>query len=260
MRKLFAAPALGLWIVLFFALGCASGGRVRIDAGDFVPLYGVSAETTSLAVGGFHIDALLATNQDFALFLAQVPSFKPGAISSILADANYLKHWVQGDAKPLASDRNTPVTNVSWFAARKYCQSRGGQLPTVLQWEYVAAASEDSKDASQDPDFVQKLLEWYGKPRAAAGLSEVGKSAPNVWGVYDLHGLIWEWTDDFNTVFVGGDNRRDGEQLKNLFCGDSAASSSDRANYAAFMRYALRSSLRGRYTMENLGFRCVYPI
>ena len=81
-----------------------------------------------------------------------------------------------------------------------------------------------------------------------------------MWGVYDMHGLVWEWVEDFNSVFVSGDNRRDGEDLKNMFCGAGSFSAEDKANYAAFMRYALRSSLKGAYTTENLGFRCAYNL
>ena len=73
-----------------------------------------------------------------------------------------------------------------------------------------------------------------------------------------MHGLVWEWTADFNSVFVSGDNRRGGDKQTNLFCGAGAENSTDRANYAAYVRYALRSSLQAKFTSENLGFRCAY--
>ena len=125
----------------------------------------------------------------------------------------------------------------------------------------MAAASATQRDASRDPVFVQQLLKWYGKPSGGPGqLSDVGKGQPNIWGVYDMHGLVWEWNADFNSVFVIGDNRREGEELKSLFCGAGAESATDKANYAAFMRYALRNSLKGHYTTANLGFRCAYDL
>ena len=93
---------------------------------------------------------------------------------------------------------------------------------------------------------------------SSRNFENVGVSAPNYFGIYDLHGLIWEWVADFNSVFVSGDNREDSDSKNDLFCGDGAVSATDRANYAAFMRYALRNSLRGSYSTQNLGFRCAY--
>jgi formylglycine-generating enzyme required for sulfatase activity len=144
---------------------------------------------------------------------------------------------------------------VSWFAANAYCQSVQGRLPSTLEWEFVAAASEKKTDASRDDDYLAKILNWYSRPRP---VHNVKMDPPNIYGVYDLHGLIWEWTSDFNSSFITADNREDGEQSKNLFCGNSGQNAENRANYAAFMRYAMRSSLRPNYVTEYLGFRCAY--
>ena len=86
----------------------------------------------------------------------------------------------------------------------------------------------------------------------------VGQKPANVYGVKDLHGLVWEWTLDFNSVFVTGDNRQDGDKVKDLFCGDGATGAARREDYAAFMRYAMRSSLKADNGTANLGFRCAY--
>ena len=73
-----------------------------------------------------------------------------------------------------------------------------------------------------------------------------------------MHGVVWEWVYDFNSSFVTGDNRQDKDKLKDLFCGAGGEGAQDRINYAAFMRYALRSSLKASYKLMNLGFRCAY--
>jgi sulfatase modifying factor 1 len=44
--------------------------------------------------------------------------------------------------------------------------------------------------------------------------------------------------------------------MRNLFCGSGALGASSFDDYAAFMRYAFRSSLKAHYTVPNLGFRC----
>jgi formylglycine-generating enzyme required for sulfatase activity len=78
-----------------------------------------------------------------------------------------------------------------------------------------------------------------------------------VYGISDLHGLVWEWTLDFNSSLVTGESRGDGSLERSLYCGSGAAGAADFEDYAALMRYAFRSSLEARYAVGNLGFRGV---
>jgi formylglycine-generating enzyme required for sulfatase activity len=86
----------------------------------------------------------------------------------------------------------------------------------------------------------------------------MGSGQRNYWGIYDLHGSIWEWVADFQAAFATGAARGDKEAAGDRFCGFGAfaVSEQERVNYPAFMRDAYRSSLRGTYTLHNLGFRC----
>lgn len=252
------------WALLFalsFALSNTTIAEIKsrrvvsVSGGSFSPFYQAGAKASVVKVMTFKIDRTPVTNNDFELFIEQNTTWRPGAISPLLAEKEYLSPLQKNDT--LVPDL-APVTYVSWFAARAYCKSKGGRLPTNNEWEYVASANETKRDASRDPHFVQQLLAWYGAPQQS--LRPVGQLKPNVWGVYDLHGLVWEWVEDFNSVFVAGDNRRDGDDLKNMYCASGATTATDRANYAAFMRYALRSSLQGNFVLKNLGFRCAYDL
>lgn len=233
--------------------------RAHIAAGQFAPLYGLDTGQSALPVGEFWIDRLPVTNNQFKNFVDQHKEWDPTQVNVLLSDEGYLSHWPDKGARriPLEADLQAPVVHVSWFAAQAYCEFVGGRLPSVLEWEYVAAASETKQDASRDPEFVARILAWYSNPQGVH-LSSVGQTPANYWGVSDLHGLIWEWTSDFNSIFVAGDNRREDDRLKNLFCGDAATGAARREDYAAFMRYALRNSLQARFTLGNLGFRCAY--
>ncbi|MFT6733520.1 MAG: sulfatase modifying factor 1 [Polaribacter sp.] len=71
-----------------------------------------------------------------------------------------------------------------------------------------------------------------------------------------MHGVVWEWTEDFNSSLVNGESRNDSSIDSKLFCSAGAAGSADPSNYAAFMRFGFRSSLQAKFTLGSLGFRC----
>jgi len=87
-------------------------------------------------------------------------------------------------------------------------------------------------------------------------LADVATAKKNFYGVRGLHGLIWEWVDDFNTAMVTGESRADSGLERDLFCGAGSVGAKDTTDYAAFMRQALRSSLKANNTTSSLGFRC----
>lgn len=237
-------------LTLLFS-SAALAQAVDVPAGRFAPLFGLDVGQEQFPVGAFRVDVRPVSREAFAAFLAAKPSWKKPV--KALADDRYLASF-EG---PLAA--SAPVVEVSWFAARAYCEWKAGRLPTTLEWEYVAAADETRRDASRDPAFAQRILDWYAQPAKVKDLERPG-SPKNVYGVEALHGLAWEWTDDFNALFVSGDNRQDGDRNAKYMCGSSATGSNRREDYAAFMRYALRSSLTPRTALPNLGFRCAYPV
>lgn len=230
-----------------------------IKSGTFVPLY--SLDSVKTKVEAFYLDKYPVSNKDFLAFVRNNPTWQKGKIKSIYADKNYLSQW-QG-ATFIGNDSvylfNSPVVNVSWFAAKKYCECQGKRLPTVSEWELAGLASETKTDASKDKAFYQKILNWYSKPTPAK-LPNVGQGFKNVYGVYDLHGLIWEWTLDFNSALTSGESRSDGSLNKSEFCGAGVTNIKNLKNYAAFMRNAMRASLKANYTTTNLGFRCAKSI
>jgi len=82
----------------------------------------------------------------------------------------------------------------------------------------------------------------------------------NAYGLRDLHGVVWEWTEDYSALLVSADNRNQGDPDRSRFCGAGALSVADPEQYAVLMRVALLSSLGGSDTTMNLGFRCVKEI
>ena len=237
-------------------------GMSLIPEGQFTPLFGNKtlragerAKSISVNVKGFYLDKLPVTKLDYSRFIIANPKWARGNASPLFTDASYLRDW-ESPTTP-GGELSAPVTNISWFAAKAYCKAHGKRLPTVYEWEYVALASDKSPDGRNEPDYMRELLEWYSRPTAIV-LSPVGSGFKNLWGVYDIHGLVWEWVLDFNTSLVTGESRGDDSLERSFFCGagSEGISDADKINYPAFMRYAMRSSLKGTFSVQNLGFRC----
>lgn len=239
-------------------------GLVWIPAGRYAPFYkrpqrdslGTATALPSgpIAVPAFWLAPHAVTNAEYLAFVRAHPEWRRSRARRLFVDEGYLRQW-RGDLdfgdSALA---RSPVVNVSWFAARAYCAARGHQLPTVDQWEYVAAANERRPDATRDSLFQDRLRAWYSRPTPAR-LPRVCSTFRNVYGIWDMHGLVWEWTADFSSALVSGESRADAALDRSLYCGSGATNAADFRDYAAFMRYAFRSSLSARYCVANLGFR-----
>jgi formylglycine-generating enzyme required for sulfatase activity len=240
-------------VFLLLALNAISqdNGMVKIKGGNYTPLYGNPNE--KVQVEAFYIDALPVTHEDYLQFVKQFPEWRKSQVKGLFVDKRYLEIW-NSDLTYPEDLKNSPVNQVSWFAAKAYCSCQGKRLPTVDEWEFVAMANEVKEDARGDSLYNLAILRSYETPKTY--LLSVGSKPSNVYGVHDLHGLVWEWTLDFNSIIITGESRNNGNTDKGLFCASGALGANDLMNYAAFMRYAMRSSLKARYSMTNLGFRC----
>jgi formylglycine-generating enzyme len=264
--------ALGSLVLVWAYLGSASepawdsspaydaeSRLVTLTAGEFEPTYRTEAGEAKLAVASFQLDRTPVTNADFRAFVLENPKYRRDRISALFADAGYLAHWAGPTELGRAAPPLAPVVNVSWFSAKAYCEARGARLPSELEWEYAAAASESSRDARRDPPFQAQILGWYSRPNQAV-LADVGSGPANAWGIQDLHGLVWEWVSDFNATLTSSDSRSPRSAERQTFCGAGATSAREVSDYAAFMRIALLSSLTARDSTQNLGFRCARSI
>ena len=226
-----------------------------IQGGTFKTLLPPDGKQAGATVPDYVLRVLPVSQGEFSRFVQTQPQWRRSRVAhSSLADGQYLRQW-PGDAGPNPAQALQPVTDVSWFAADAYCQSEGARLPSWHQWEYAAAADASRRDARNDPLWRARILDWYGQ--TSRPLPDVGRTAKNVYGIQDLHGVIWEWVDDFGALMVSGDNRTQGDPDTLQFCGAGALSATDRENYPVLMRIAMLSSLGAASTNRNLGFRCV---
>jgi len=203
-----------------------------------------------IKVKPFWLDRTAVTNDQFLAFVITHPEWRKSAARPIFAEAHYLDRWPNDASWGEAGAANKPVTGVSWFAAEAYCEAKGLTLPTTDQWEYALA--DKGRNAAK---VRESILDWYSRPNPTT-LPGVDASEPNGFEISGLVGVVWEWTEDFSAAMAGPELRNSGGKNKDLFCGGASLGAKDASDYAAFMRYSFRASLKATYTTPNLGFRC----
>jgi formylglycine-generating enzyme required for sulfatase activity len=232
----------------------AAAEYAALPGGTFASVLPADAVAADVVIAPYRLRTEPVTNAEFLAFVRAHPQWRRDRIASVFAESRYLQQWAAADELGGAARPEQPVTQVSWFAAQAYCEAEDARLPTWNEWEFAAAADATRTDARADPAWRENILDWYARPSDQA-VPDIG-GAGNVYGVHDLHRLVWEWVDDFNALLVAGDSRdqNDADRLK--FCGAGALNLRDRENYAVLMRVAMLSALKGTDTTANLGFRC----
>lgn len=211
---------------------------IAIPSGQYVPFYAKARAPVRIAA--FALDDRPVTNAEFRAFVAAAPTWRRSLAAAVFAEKGYLAHW-NADAEVPETIEKAPVTRVSWFAARAYCRARDARLPTTDEWEFALTKGASADGASA------AALHWYEAPTPSP-LPRIEDLPVDAQGIRGLQGLVWEWTSDFGDVFAGDGNA--------FVCGAGAAGAADARDYAAFMRFAYRGSLKADYAVANLGFRC----
>jgi formylglycine-generating enzyme required for sulfatase activity len=99
--------------------------------------------------------------------------------------------------------RSNPVEEVSWDDIQVFIQRlnrkeghRRYRLPTEAEWEYAARAGTTSAFSFDDDEGnIGQYAWWSGN--SGAMTHSVGQKRPNAWGLYDMHGNVWEWVQDW---------------------------------------------------------------
>ncbi|WP_440955524.1 SUMF1/EgtB/PvdO family nonheme iron enzyme [Methanosarcina sp. Mfa9] len=153
-----------------------------------------------------------------------------------------------------------PVEGVSWEEAREFIQKLNGmektdkyRLPSEAEWEYACrAGSSDKYSFNYDVSSLEEYA-WYDT-NSGDKTHPVGQKNPNPWGLYDMHGNVWEWVQDgWHDSYYGapsdGSARESSSNSLKVRRGGSWEGS------AGYCRAANRGNSGSGYRSSGLGFR-----
>jgi formylglycine-generating enzyme required for sulfatase activity len=152
-----------------------------------------------------------------------------------------------------------PVINVSWNDAREYLgwlsQKTGKtyRLLTEAEWEYAARAGTTSKYAFGDT--LEKAQARFSEGKSGIGqTAEVGSYPANSWGLYDMHGNVWEWVEDcYGAGYAEAPGDGSARTIAN--CGARVLRGGSWDYGPEDLRSSVRYKLPPQYRVDEIGFR-----
>lgn len=281
-----AEPVASPGLSLYTESGKDPGSWVRIPKATFP--YGQHSEPTTIE-NDFEMMVTEVTNAQYVAYLEQAlkggsiklvdgkivgpyggDTFKGGKHEERIDPGDYLHIALEDPASRITFDgtafkiktgyENHPVTMVSWFGAKAYCESTGGRLPTEPEWEY-AARGTDGRPYPNGEKLGHEYANYYHSDDPFEGADGWSDTTPvgfyngkkygdfqtadskSPFGLYDMAGNAGEWTGSIYD-----------EQHYRYIRGGS------KAQYEIDARVWYRNSATPTYVSPNVGFRCVRDV
>ena len=164
-----------------------------------------------------------------------------------VTQAAYEKVTKRNPSNLKGSDR--PVEQVSWEEANAYCKDVGMRLPTEAEWEFAARAG------SNEARYGNLAEVAWNAANSLRMTQPVAAKQPNAWGLYDMLGNAWEWTNDWYDgeyykssppVDPAGPVKGDAKVMR----GGAAGGNADG------VRVSRRAKREPVYRLYDIGFRC----
>lgn len=237
----------------------------------------------------FYMSAYETTNAQYADFLNAVGVRDNGEgpipgnddIETYIYDSttldsgkfNFGVNWNGSSWVPAAGYENHPVIYVTWYGAAAYAEYVGGSLPTEAQWEYACRGGQEEQlpfGIGDGTKMVQGMAafyiyDYYELPKGRitnfdltgyqSSTYPVGSFEPNAWGLYDMHGNVYEWVSDYYGTYPDEptvDPHGPATGSRKVMRGGGWV------NSGRELRSAVRWDGRMASKVENLGFRVIF--
>ncbi len=223
---------------------------VRIPGGTFMMgshedekgRYDFEGPQHKVTVPEFYMGIYPVTNRQYGIFLAENTDIKEP------------EYW----AESRFNHPDQPVVGVSWVDAKRYAEWAGLRLPAESEWEYACRAETETLYYLGDDEKDLENAGWYAK-NSDSQLHKVGEKKPNKYGLYDMHGNVWEWCeDDWHDSYNGASD--DGKPWIDRPRGSyRVVRGGSWFNSAGDCRSSDRYDFGPSIDSFNLGFRLVLP-
>ncbi|MBL8179636.1 MAG: formylglycine-generating enzyme family protein [Bryobacterales bacterium] len=192
-------------------------------------------------VAPFYMDRTEVTNAGYARFIAATKHRPP-------------YHWPNGQPPP--DKLHHPVANVSWDDAAAYAKWAGKRLPTEAEWERACRGLREGATYSWGESKPTPKLARFG---TVTGPQDSARCPANDFGLHDIAGNVWEWTQDWydrDYYAVSPNTNPQGPPTGRY----RVLRGGSWADVPKYLTCAYRSWARPAERSPNIGFRCVKSV
>lgn len=252
------------FLIAFMFLGFGAFGVSKAEAGESILIpegpftMGSTDEDILWAAKTFRSESLDWYRDETPAHIVTLPAFEIDKFEVTVGEyARYTQDTGRPEPREFENSRlnhpRQPVVSITWKNARDYCLWAKKRLPTEAEWEKAARGTVHKHFPwGDEPDALNTNIRGKGDNYRNSSPGGKFPEGASPYGVMDMSGNVWEWTEDWYQPYEGNqfDNDLYGEQFK-VIKGGSWNSNLDLA------RPAVRGKSLPNQKKNYIGFRCV---